>query len=493
VTHTSTAPRRILPILSGLAVGMFLAALDQTVISTASPTIATALGHLSSQSWLITSYLGATLITTPVYGRLSDGFGRRRLFIIALSIFFVGSAISVVANSFSILVLGRSIQGLGAGGLFSLAFAVIADLVPPRERGRYTLFFVAIFGSASLLGPVIGGIIASQSKIFGLDGWRWIFVLNLPLALVAIALALKYLHLKQRLLRQPIDLAGVISFAVFILMLLSLVESSNSVFLSSIQTWLASVSVIAFVGFIAIERRVQDRAFVPLRFFQNRLFTVTVIISGIAGAGMIIGLLFTPLIVQVRYSVSAATGGLLLLLMGFGNLIGSGFGSRIISKSGRYRELAFSGLGSFVLGFFLLAFTFNLGFIGIAFAVFFLGAGSGLVTQFASVTAPYALGDENLGAGSSINTFFRQFGSVLGAGVSLAALFYSWKSRDGLSSKSLTTQKFLLQHLSPSAKANFVDAARPVLIYSGVIMLVGLVISFLLPRGVLESGRRAES
>jgi EmrB/QacA subfamily drug resistance transporter len=472
---------------------MFLAALDQTVISTASPTIATALGHLSSQSWLITSYLGTTLITTPIYGRLSDGFGRRRLFIIALSIFFVGSAIAVIANSFSILVLGRSIQGLGAGGLFSLAFAVIADLVPPRERGRYTLFFVAIFGSASLLGPVIGGIIASQSKIFGLDGWRWIFALNLPIALVAIGLALKYLDLNQRLLRQPLDLAGVISFAVFILMLLSLTESSNSAFLSSVRTWLSIVGVIAFVGFIFIERRVQDRAFVPIRFFRNRLFSVTVIISGIAGAGMIIGLLFTPLIVQVRYGVSAATGGLLLLLMGFGNLIGSGLGSRIISKSGRYRELAFSGLGSFVSGFFLLAFTFDFGFIGIAFAVLLLGAGAGLVTQFASVTAPYALGDEHLGAGSSINTFFRQFGSVLGAGVSLAALFYSWKSRDGLSSKSLTTQKFLLQHLSLSAKANFVDAARPVLIYSGVLMLVGLGISFLLPQGVLDSGRRAES
>jgi EmrB/QacA subfamily drug resistance transporter len=489
VTQSGTEPRRILPVLSGLAVGMFLAALDQTVISTASPTIATALGHLSGQSWLITSYLGTTLITTPIYGRLSDGFGRRRLFVIALGLFFVGSAICMIADSFSVFILGRSVQGLGAGGLFSLAFATIADLVPPRERARYTLFFVAIFGSASLLGPLMGGLIASQSKIFGVDGWRWIFALNLPLALLAIFLAFRYLHVPQRILRQRVDLAGVFSFAVFILMLLSLNESSNSHFLSSVRIWLAVIGVISIVGFILIERRKEDGAFVPLRFFRNRLFTVTVVISGIAGAGMIIGLLFTPLIVQVRYSVSAATGGLLLLIMGLGNLFGSGFGSRIISKTGRYRELAFSGLFAFVIGFFLLAFTLDSGFTGIDVAVFLLGVGAGLVTQFASVTAPYALGVEHLGAGSSINTFARQFGSVLGAGISLAALFYSWKSRDGLSTKTFSVQNSILRHLSVAAKANFVDAARPVLIYTGVMLLVGLAVASLLPRGVLEPNR----
>jgi MFS family permease len=250
---------------------MFLAALDQTVISTASPTIATALGHLSSQSWLITSYLGTTLITTPIYGRLSDGFGRRRLFTIALSLFFVGSIICMIAGSFSTFVIGRSVQGLGAGGLFSLAFAVIADLVPPRERGRYTLFFVAIFGSASLLGPVI----------FGVAGWRWIFALNLPLALAAILLALRYLHVPQQLSRQPLDLAGVLSFAVFIVALLGLSESSNSPLLASVRVWLAIVGVISLAGFMYIERRMQDRAFVPLHFFRNRLFAITVAVSGI--------------------------------------------------------------------------------------------------------------------------------------------------------------------------------------------------------------------
>ena len=490
ITHSEQ--RGIVRVLSGLGLGMFLAALDQTVISTASPTIATSLGHLSSQSWLITSYLSTTLITTPIYGRLSDGFGRRRLFVTALSLFLFGSIICVASVSFPILILGRSVQGLGAGGLFSLAFAVIADLVAPRERGRYTLFFVAIFGSASLLGPLIGGIIASQSKIFGIAGWRWIFILNLPIGVVAIVLAARYLQVPQRLIRQRLDGFGVAIFAIFVLALLGLSESSNSSFLSSIRLWLSVIGITALIGFIYLEREMKDRAFLPLHFFANRLFAVTIVISGIAGAGMIIGLLFTPLIVQVRYGVSAVSGGLLLLVMGFGNLLGSGLGSRVISKSGRYRELAISGMGAFVLGFIMLAYSINAGFTAIGSAVFLLGVGAGLVTQFASVTAPYALGDQHLGAGSSINTFSRQFGSVLGAGFSLAALFHAWTFRDGISSKIISTQNSSLRHLSTAAKMNFTDAARPALIYSGVVMLLGLAIAFLLPHGALEAGHRSE-
>ncbi|OIQ78194.1 multidrug resistance protein 3 [mine drainage metagenome] len=491
--QTASDQSKILQVLSGLALGMFLSALDQTVISTASPTIATSLGHLSGQSWLITSYLGATLITTPIYGRLSDGFGRRRLFVIALSLFLIGSAMSAGATTFSFLVFGRSIQGLGAGGLFSLAFAVIADLVPPRERGRYTLFFVAIFGSASLLGPIFGGFIASAAKIFGIAGWRWIFAFNLPIGLLAIGLALRYLHVPQRLIRQRLDLAGVLSFAVFIVSLLVLSESSNSSLISSIRLWLAIAGATGLVGFILVEKRMADRAFIPLFFFRNRLFAITVFISAIAGAGMIIGLLITPLVAQVQYGVSAVTGGLLLLVTGFGNLLGSGFGSRVITKSGRYRELAIAGLVAFALGFLIFAMTLDSGFIGISFAVFLLGVGSGLVTQFASVTAPYALGDEHLGAGSSINTFARQFGSVMGAGFSLAVLFQSWKFRDGINSKLISTQNGSLRHLSSAAKASFADAARPVLLYSGVIMLVGVAIAVLLPRGVLDAGHRSAS
>jgi len=470
---------------------MFLAALDQTVISTASPTIATLLGHLPSQSWLITSYLGATLITTPIYGRLSDGFGRRRLFIAGLIIFLVGSAVCASASSFQMLVLGRGLQGLGAGGLFSLAFAVIADLVSPRDRGRYILFFVAIFGSASLLGPLIGGFIASATRIFGIDGWRWIFILNLPIGFLAISLALRYLRVPQRLVRQRLDIWGVLTFALFILALLSFSETANSDFLSSIRSWIVIVGVGAFVTFLYVEQKMQARAFIPLHFFSNRLFAITVVISAIAGAGMIIGLLFTPLIVQVRYGVSAVTGGFLLLVMGFGNLFGSGLGSRMISKSGRYRELAIFGLLAFAVGFVLLEVLMDAGFIGIGGAVFLLGVGAGLVTQFASVTAPYALGEEHLGAGSSINTFARQFGSVLGAGFSLAALFHSWKFRDGILSKTISTQNSSLQHLSAIAKNSFVEAASPVLVYSALLVLVGFVIALFLPRGVLAEGHRS--
>ena len=207
-------------ILLGLAVGIFLAALDQTVMATASPTIASSFNQLSSQAWLLTAYLVPSLITTPIYGRLSDGFGRRPLFLTALILFLAGSLIAIFSPNFSTLLFGRIVQGLGAGGLFSLAFAVIADILPPRERSKYVLLFVVIFGSASLLGPMIGGLIATQGKIFGVVGWRWIFIINIPITLLAVGLAARYLHVKQQLKRERFDWLGVFFFTVFITVLL---------------------------------------------------------------------------------------------------------------------------------------------------------------------------------------------------------------------------------------------------------------------------------
>ena len=218
----------ILRVLSSLALGMFLAALDQTVMSTAGATIASQFGQLSGQGWLLTSYLLASLITTPIYGRLSDGYGRRSLFIAALSLFIVGSTIAAISPTFGLLVVGRTVQGLGAGGLFSLAFAVISDLLPPRERARYILVFVVVFGSSSLLGPVVGGVIATQNSILGIVGWRWIFILNIPIALYAILRAMRSLHVKQELHRERLDWWGVTLFSLFVLSLLLLSQNIKS-------------------------------------------------------------------------------------------------------------------------------------------------------------------------------------------------------------------------------------------------------------------------
>ncbi|MEK6648102.1 MAG: MFS transporter [Actinomycetota bacterium] len=464
-------------ILLGLAVGIFLAALDQTVMATASPTIASSFNQLSSQAWLLTAYLVPSLITTPIYGRLSDGFGRRPLFLTALILFLAGSLIAIFSPNFSTLLFGRIVQGLGAGGLFSLAFAVIADILPPRERSKYVLLFVVIFGSASLLGPMIGGLIATQGKIFGVVGWRWIFIINIPITLLAVGLAARYLHVKQQLKRERFDWLGVFFFTVFITVLLMRGEASNSAMLSNYKWELSFVGVISFIAFIFEERRQGLSALIPLSFFRNQLFSLTLIASTVANAGMFVGLAMIPLLMQVVHSVTPLVAGSILVPMGIGNLLGSAVASRSISKKEKYRWIPITGLFTYFIGFLLLFISVETN--AVIVAVIILGLGSGLVTQFTSVTAPYALGDLYRGSGSSINTFVRQLGGVLGAGLSLALLFSRWHIRDGFL---ITTTEQARIHFSLIARSNFLVASRPIFLITSIVMLLATLLLRSLPK-----------
>ena len=470
--------------LSSLALGMFLAALDQTVMSTAGATVATHFGQLSGQAWLLTSYLLASLITTPIYGRLSDGYGRRKLFIAALGIFIIGSTIAAIAPTFGFLVAGRTVQGLGAGGLFSLAFAVISDILPPRERARYILVFVIVFGSSSIFGPIVGGVIATQNSIFGIAGWRWIFILNIPIALYAILRAVRYLHVKQKLHRDRFDWWGVSLFSVFVLTLLLISQNTNSHALHQWRIYLLLLLILSFVSFLLVERSQGDAALMPLHFFTNRLFTVTLIASTVSGAAMLIGLVVIPLSVQVVQGKTPAIAGLILLTMGFGNLFGSGLASRSVAKTGHYRWLATMGLIAFAVGFTTL--FFNSGLSAVIASVVVMGFGSGLVTQFGSVVAPHALGERHRGSGSAINTFARQFGGVLGSGLSLATIFQLWKTRGSISASTLTHAGASLRNLSQLARENFMSSAKPVYAATAVILVIAALVTRLIPNGKFE-------
>ena len=461
--------RPILKILSSLALGMFLAALDQTVMSTAGPTIATHFAQIPNQSWLLTTYLLASLITTPIYGRLSDGFGRRPLFLAALVLFLIGSVISAVAPTFPLLILGRTVQGLGAGGLLSLAFAVISDLVPPRERARYILIFVAVFGSSSLLGPIVGGVIATQNSILGIAGWRWIFIVNIPIALIAIYRALRFLHIKQELHRHSFDWWGVVLFSIFVLSLLLINQTSISPNISHWLPYLIFILLGSAILFIVVERRLGESALIPLRFFRNRLFVITLTASTFSGAAIFLALVVVPLSVQVVHGKSPAIAGLLLLPMGVGNLIGSGWASRSIAKTGYYRWLATVGLCAFSLGFLILYLNHQLW--AVTLAVIALGFGSGFLTQFGSVVAPHALGHKNRGSGSAINSFARQLGGVLGIGISLTAIFQLWKSHGSLTPASLETAGNSLRNLDTVTREGFVIAANNVYLVSAIALL----------------------
>ena len=477
-SRTSFSPE-VLRVLSSLALGMFLAALDQTVMSTAGATIATHFGQLSGQAWLLTSYLLASLITTPIYGRLSDGYGRRPLFISALGIFIIGSLLAAVSPSFGLLVVGRTVQGLGAGGLFSLAFAVISDLLPPRERARYILVFVLVFGSSSILGPIIGGVIATQNSILGIVGWRWIFILNIPIAAYAIYRALKFMRINQKLHRARFDWWGVSLFSVFVLALLLLSQSSLTHAIRPWRIYLLLLLFASFLSFYLVEKAQSESALIPLQFFTNRLFTITLVASTMSGAAMLIGLVVVPLSIQVVQGDTPAFAGLILLTMGFGNLLGSGLASRAVAKNGYYRWLANVGLIAFAIGFSIL--FLNAGLPAVVPAVIVIGFGSGLVTQFGSVVAPHALGERHRGSGSAINTFARQFGGVLGSGLSLAIIFQLWRLRGEPSTSALTNTGASLRHLSHIARENFTTAAKPVYLVTAFALLIAAALTRMIP------------
>lgn len=480
---TSFSPA-ILKILSSLALGMFLAALDQTVMSTAGPTIATHFAQLPNQSWLLTTYLLASLITTPIYGRLSDGFGRRPLFLGALVLFLLGSTFAALAPTFLLLILSRTIQGLGAGGLLSLAFAVISDTVPPRERARYILVFVAVFGSSSLLGPIVGGLIATQNSILGIAGWRWIFILNIPIALIAIYRALRFLHVKQELHRHSFDWWGASLFSILVLSLLLISQSSVSESITHWRLYLIFLLPCIALLFLYTERRLGDRALIPIHFFRNRLFVITLTASSFSGAAIFVGLVIVPLSVQVVHGKSPAIAGLVLLPMGVGNLVGSGLASRSVARTGYYRWLATVGLSAFSLGFFLLYLSPQLW--SVTLAVIFLGFGSGLVTQFGSVVAPHSLGQKHRGSGSAINTFARQLGGLLGVGISLAAIFRLWRSHGSLTPISLEHIGNSLRNLDIAARNSLVSASHPVYLVSALLLLGAALLSRWIPNERLE-------
>src|SRR5689334_314880 len=262
---TATAPpaesgeythRQILTIITGLMMGMFLGALDQTIVSTSIRTIADDLHGLSIQAWVTTAYLITSTITTPIYGKLGDLYGRKKLFMFAISVFIAGSALCSFATSMYMLAAFRAVQGIGAGGLFTLVLAIIGDIVSPRERARYTGYFMATFGTSSVLGPVIGGFFASHAVILGLTGWRWVFLVNVPIGIAALFVVYRTLHVHHHRREARIDWWGAVTLVVALVPLLTIAEQGRVWGWESGRAMLCYViGVIGLGSFYAVERR----------------------------------------------------------------------------------------------------------------------------------------------------------------------------------------------------------------------------------------------
>ena len=417
--------RQIMTILSGLMAGMFLAALDQTIVATSIRTIADDLQGLSVQAWVTTAYLITATISTPLYGKLSDLYGRRPLFLTAISIFVLGSALSGFATSMTQLAAFRAFQGLGAGGLFSLALTIIGDIVPPRERAKYQGYFLAVFGTSSVLGPVIGGFLAGQDTILGVAGWRWVFLVNVPIGIGALLLVMRSLHLPHTRRDHRIDWPGALALIVGLVPLLLIAEQGRQWGWTSEAAFACYlVGALGIAAFIWDQSRYGDDALIPLRLFRGRTFGLGSVLNFILGMGMFGGLAALPLYLQIVKGVSPTMAGLLLIPLTFGIMGGSIISGQIISRTGRYKKFPIIGTGLLFLalvGLGQIGVETPLGVTMFLSAVF--GIGLGFNMQPLTLAVQNAVPPQDMGVATSSATFFRQMGGTLGTAVFLSLLF----------------------------------------------------------------------
>ncbi len=456
--------RQIVVILVALMSGMFLAALDQTIVATSIRTIADDLNGLSLQAWATTAYLITSTISTPLYGKLSDLYGRRPYFIAAISIFVVGSVLSGFAQSMYQLAAFRAFQGIGAGGLFSLALAIIADIVPPRERARYQGYFLAVFGTSSVLGPVVGGFLAGQAFILGIAGWRWVFLVNVPIGIVSLLLVVRNLHLPHTRREHKIDYWGALWLVVALVPILIVAEQGRE------WGWTSSRSITAYVIglagialFLLAERRIGDDALLPLRLFRGRTFAVGSMLNLVVGMGMFGALAALPLYMQIVKGYSPTAAGLLLLPMVIGIMGGTISSSQFIARTGRYISFPRIGLVILLAAMLLLhTITADTSIATVDTYAFMFGLGLGFNMQTLVLAIQNAVPPQDMGVATSSATFFRQMGGTLGTAVFLSVLFNALPSKIASAfGASVSTPQFQSALHDPAVLSN--PANAPVL------------------------------
>ncbi|MEO9325612.1 MDR family MFS transporter [Nocardioides sp. C4-1] len=419
--------RQILTIISGLMLGMFLGALDQTIVSTSIRTIADDLQGLSMQAWATTAYLITATITTPIYGKLGDLYGRKKLFMTAISIFIVGSALCSLASSMTTLALFRAVQGLGAGGLFTLILAIIGDIVSPRERAKYTGYFMAVFGTSSVLGPLVGGFLAGRDSLLGVTGWRWVFLVNVPIGVFALAVVLRTLHVHapRPAGRVRIDWWGAAALVVALVPLLTVAEQGRDWGWTSGRSLAAFViGAVGLVAFVGIERAMGDAALIPPRLFRIRAAVVTLGASVLVGVAMFGGIMLLPLYMQIVHGASPTESGFLMLPMVAGMMTASIGSGRIISRTGQVRTFPIVGSALVTVALVLLSLTTaDTALALVMLPMFVLGLGLGSCMQPLLLTMQSAVPPQEIGVATSSATFFRQIGGTVGVAVFLSVLF----------------------------------------------------------------------
>jgi EmrB/QacA subfamily drug resistance transporter len=411
--------KQILIILSGLMTGLLLAALDQTIVSTALKRIVEDFNGLDHYTWVVTAYLLTSTASTPLYGKISDLFGRRKVFQFAIITFLIGSLLAGASQNMTELIAFRALQGLGAGGLMALTFVIIGDIIPPRERGRYQGYFGAVWGLSSVAGPLLGGFFSDRASIFGITGWRWIFYINLPFGIVALIITSAVLHLPKVKREHKIDYLGA----------LLMVMSVTSILLGIAYTapkygWqdtttviLIAVGLILAVLFLLQERRAAE-PILPLELFKNRVFSTASLIAFIIGAGMFGAIVMIPLFLQVVQGSTAMTAGLKLIPFMLGILTASISSGKRISKTGKYKKYPIIGTGIMTVGILLMQrLGITTSFWELAAYELLIGLGLGLSMQTLVIAVQNSIDFKHMGIATSAHTFFRSLGSVVGVAV----------------------------------------------------------------------------
>ncbi|MEN8603094.1 MDR family MFS transporter [Microbacterium rhizosphaerae] len=418
--------RMIMFVIFGLMAGMFLSALDQTVVGTAIRTIGDDLHGLSQQAWVTTAYLIMSTISTPIYGKLSDIFGRRPLFIIAIVIFIIGSIAASFSQSMEQLAIFRAIQGLGAGGLMSMPLAIMGDILAPRERAKYQGYFLAVFGISSVIGPLVGGLFAGTPEILGIAGWRWVFLINVPIGIVALLIVLRFLHIPRH--GHPsvrIDWWGAATVIIALVPLLLVAELGRDWGWDSPAAIACYViGVLGIISFVIIESVMKDDALIPLKLFRSPTFSMATVIGVLVGFGMFGAMMTLPLYLQIVLGSSPTESGLQLFPMILGMMAASIGSGQIISRTGRYRMFPIIGTACLAAGFLVLTrLQYDTPYPYVALAMLLIGLGLGQLMQTLTIASQNSVGLRDMGVATSASTFFRQIGGTLGTAVLVSLLF----------------------------------------------------------------------
>jgi EmrB/QacA subfamily drug resistance transporter len=446
--------RSLRMIFVALMLGMFLAALDQTIVSTALPTIVFDLHGASHLSWVVTAYLIASTVSTPIYGKLGDMIGRKPLFMAAIVIFLVGSMLAGLSQSMTELIGFRAIQGVGAGGLMVGAQAIIADIVPPRERGKYMGLIGSVFAVASVAGPLLGGFLVDSFS------WRWIFYVNMPVGAVAIVIVATKLHLPARHVRHQLDLLGaaLLTGGVAALILVTTWGGNQYAWDSSMIVSLAIAGVVALALFVWQERRAPE-PLMPPQLFRSNVFTVASAMGFTIGMAMFGAIIFIPFFLQIVFGATPTSSGLRMLPLMAGLLTTSIWSGRMISKLGRYRAFPIAGTAILIGGMFLLS-RLGLGTAPWLASVYMcvVGIGIGLVMQVIVLVVQNDADPENIGVATSTATFFRSLGGSFG--VAIFGAIYASRLADQLHGVPPAAARALAKVRSPEQVKGLPPAIR---------------------------------